>query len=104
MAKRRVAKQTKGRSLFAALLVGFVVIGAAVIYRRSIGISDAKKFRALYIELSQLEGDKTDLQRKILDAKSEKTIVPIAERRLGMHRARPEQVLYIPRSDGVQKP
>jgi hypothetical protein len=104
MAARRVAKRARGRSLFAAFLAAFVLIGAAVIYRRSLGISDAKKFRALYTELSQLEGDKTDLQRRILDAKSEKKIVPIAERRLGMHRARPEQVLYIPRGDGSSKP
>ena len=94
--RRRSGKQRRGRSIIAALLVGFVVVASAVIWRRSYGIVQGRRLADLDRELVQLEADRARLAGQIRDESSRDKLWPIAER-LGMHVPDDRQVRFIHR-------
>jgi cell division protein FtsL len=71
--------------MVAAGLVAFVVVSAAVIARRSYGHREGVELTALQRRKANLESERVRLQQQIRDASSRSVIVPLAERRLGMH-------------------
>ncbi|MHB1224553.1 MAG: FtsB/FtsL family cell division protein [Gemmatimonadaceae bacterium] len=83
MAKRRVAG--RGRSVVALLLLAFVAVSTIVIWRRSFGIAQASELRQLERQRGQLQAELTRLERDIRDASTRARLMPVAERRLGMH-------------------
>ena len=100
MAKRRVSG--RGRRTVALFLVGFVVVSSVVIWRRTAGIERARELRDLARERDELLAERARLERDIRDASSRARLVPLAERRLGMHLPADSEIVYLvrPRDDG----
>jgi cell division protein FtsL len=96
MAARRVAPR-RGRAWVALALLGFVLIGAGVIWRRAAGVAEARELRTLEQRRLQLQAERAQLESDIRDLSSRSKLVPIAERRLGMHIPSDTQVVIIPR-------
>lgn len=100
MAKRRVKR--RGRTIFAALLAGFLVVAFSVIARRSMGIAAAPALRTLDRQRVQLESERARLRGEIRDAASRERLGPIAER-LGMRLPSDRQVRILPQSAGTRE-
>ena len=96
MAKRRVAP--RGRTWVALGLLGFVLIGAGVIWRRSVGIAQAREIRTLEQRRLQLRAQRAQLTSDIREASSRSKLAPVAESRLNMHVPNDTQVVIIPRA------
>ena len=82
MAKRGLKK---GRWIVAGVLLAFVVVSAAVIARRSYGHSEGLEVTALQRRKAALQSERVRLSQQIRDGSAASVIVPLAERRLGMH-------------------
>jgi cell division protein FtsL len=95
MAKRRVA--ARRRSLFALVLVGFVLVTTGVIARRVLGVRQAGEIRTLQRRRDALIAERIRLESSIRDASSRARLQPIAEQRLNMHIPKPEQQIFLPR-------
>lgn len=85
------------RSLIAIVLVGFVLVATGVIARRVLGVSQQREIRRLRQTRDGLEADRIRLEESIRAASSRARLQPIAEQRLNMHIANPEQQVFIPR-------
>jgi cell division protein FtsL len=103
MAKRRVAGG-RTRSLIAAVLVGFVVVTTGVIARRVRGVNEQHRILDLERRREALDAERTKLEAAIRDASSRARLQPIAEQRLNMHIAKPEQQIILPRSAASATP
>lgn len=82
MAKRGLKK---GRWIVAGVLIAFVVVTAAVIARRSFGHRVGLEITALERKKAALASERVRLSQQIRDNSAASVIVPIAERKLGMH-------------------
>lgn len=98
MAKRGLKR---GRWIVAGGLIAFVVVSSAVISRRSYGHRQGLEVTALGRRLSNLESERVRLDKQIREASSASVIIPIAERRLGMHLPAESQMVVLGR--GVEK-
>ncbi|HXT18276.1 MAG TPA: hypothetical protein VN706_21775 [Gemmatimonadaceae bacterium] len=103
--KRGVAKRSAGkgsggpstRGMLALVLIGFVAVSTVVILRRVIGVKQQTEIRKLEQKRDALEADRIRLDGEIRDASSRQVLEPIAEQRLNMHIATPqEQVILAP--------
>lgn len=92
MAKRGVKR---GRWTVAGALILFVVVSAAVIARRSYGHREGVAVTALQRRKASLESERVRLGQQIRDASSRSVIVPLAERRLGMHLPSESQIVML---------
>jgi len=92
---RRVAP--RGRAWVALALLGFVLIGAGVIWRRAAGIAHARELRALEQRRLQLRAQRAQLESDIRDLSSRGKLVPVVEQRLQMHVPNDTQVVILPR-------
>lgn len=96
MAKRGVKR---GRWIVAATLIGFVLISAAVVARRSYGYRVGLEVTALQRRKANLESERVRLDQEIRNASSRARLLPIAER-LGMHMPSETQIVVLQRPDG----
>jgi len=96
MAKSGVA--LRGRSLLALILGAFVVVALSIVWRRTIGISQAEHLAALDARRVELEGERARLESDIRDASTRQTLGVTVERRLGMHIPTDRQVVILPRA------
>lgn len=94
-AKRRTRRR-RGRSIMATLLIGFVVVAFAVIWRRSYGITQARQIADLDRHLMQLEAERGRLSELIRDESSRTQLGPIVQQ-LGMRVPDDRQVRMIRR-------
>ena len=99
MAKRGLG--LRGRWLVAGILVAFVAIAAAVITRRSYGVAQASEIKTLLGRRASLESDRAQLDAAIREAASRPRLMPVVERRLGMHVPSESQVVYLRRQTRV---
>lgn len=99
MAKSRVRR--RGRSVFAALLAGFLIVAFSIIARRSMGIAATPTLRRLDRLRVQLESERVRVRGEIRDASSRERLGPVAER-LGMRVPSDRQLRILPRSQGVR--
>lgn len=86
----------RGRSIMATLLIGFVLVASAVIWRRSYGITQSRQLADLDRHLVQLEAQRERLSALIRDESSRTTLGPIVQA-LGMHVPNDPQVRMIAR-------
>jgi actin-like ATPase involved in cell morphogenesis len=93
--KRRVAPGR--RSVIAIVLVGFVLVATGVIARRVVGVRQQTDIRKLRQMRDGLVADRVRLEGAIREASSRSHLQPIAEQRLNMHIATPEQQVFISR-------
>ncbi|HEY4130441.1 MAG TPA: cell division protein FtsL [Gemmatimonadaceae bacterium] len=96
MAKKRGVRPGR-RSIIAIVLVGFVLAATGVIARRVWGVSQQREIRRLRQTRDGLDADRVKLEEAIRAASSRGRLQPIAEQRLNMHIATPEQQVFIPR-------
>ena len=96
MAKSGVA--LRGRSLLGLILGAFVVVALSIVWRRTIGISQAEHLAALEARRVELEGERARLDSDIRDASTRQTLGVTVERRLGMHIPTDRQVVILPRA------
>ena len=92
MAKRGLKR---GRWIVAGGLVAFVFVSAAVIARRSFGHREGLELTLLQRKKAALESERIRLGQQIRDGSSRNVIVPIAERRLGMHLPTESQIVML---------
>lgn len=84
--------------MIAGGLVGFVLIAAAVVARRSYGHREGTTITSLQRKQADLESERTRLGQLIREGSSRSRILPIAEQRLGMHPPLETQIVYLHRS------
>ena len=84
-------------------LLGFFLVAAGVISRRTFGISQAKALRALDRQRDAMDASRVKLEADIRDASSRARLVPIAERRLHMFVPADSQVIILPRSPTARR-
>jgi len=99
MAKRGVRR---GRWVVAGVLVGFVIVSAAVVARRSYGHREGLELTALQRRKSNLESERVRLEQEIRDASSRARLLPIAEQRLGMRMPSEAQIVVLERKPGTR--
>lgn len=87
----------RGRSTVALVLVTLVLVASAVVWRRSVGNSEARAMDRLRSERAALEARKAALQRDIRNLSSRAVLVPIAERVLGLHVAHDSEQVILSR-------
>ena len=87
----------RGRSLVALLLVGFVLVAAGVIWRRSFGVTRAREQQRMEQERAALEAERAKLEGDIRDASSRAKLARVAEERLNMHIPSDSQVILLKR-------
>lgn len=90
-------KLKKGRSVIALLLIGFVLIASAVIWRRSYSAHQSEELADLSKQRAQLEGEIAKLKSDIREASSRQKLGPIVEQNLGMHVPSDKQVVILAR-------
>ncbi len=96
MAKSGV--RLRGRSLVGLMLGAFVLIALAIVWRRTIGISQSERLAVLDAKRVTLESERARLDAEIRDASSRQTLGTAVERRLGMHVPTDKQVVILPRA------
>ena len=100
--KRRVGKGRGGRGIFVLALVGFVAVASVVILRRVVGAKQQTEIRKLQQKREALEADRIRLEGAIRDASSRQRLQPIAEQRLNMHIATPQEIVNLPAPGSVR--
>jgi cell division protein FtsL len=93
--KKRTA--TRGRSIVAVVLVGFVLVASGVIARRVLGVKWQTEIRKLQEKRAALDADRVRLEGAIRDASSRARLQPIAEQQLNMHIPTADQQVILPR-------
>ena len=87
----------RGRTIVALVLVGFVLVATGVIWRRSVGVAQARAIQRLEQQRAGLEARRAAIEREIRDATSRARLARIAEERLGMRVPSDSQVITLPR-------
>lgn len=95
MAKKRVV--SRGRSIVAVVLVGFVLVASGVIARRVLGVKWQTEIRKLQEKRAALDAERVRLEASIRDASSRARLQPIAEQKLNMHIPTADQQVILPR-------
>lgn len=94
----------KGRHWLMLWLVVFVVVLLAIAARQSAGFRTARRLGELREERTALEARRAELERQIRVASSRQVLVPLAERRLGLHEPSDSEFTLLPlpaeREDG----
>lgn len=93
---KRRTQQRRGRWIIATLLIGFVVVASAVIWRRSYGITQAREINRLDQRMVQLEAERGRLAALIRDESSLTQLGPVVQR-LGMRVPDDAHVRNLPR-------
>lgn len=88
-----------------ALILGaFVLVALAIVWRRTIGISESERLAALDAKRVELEGERARLESEIRDASARQTLGASVEHRLGMHIPTDKQVVILPRPQPDENP
>ena len=88
----------RGRWIVAGALIGFVLVSAAVVARRSYGYRVGLELTALQRRKANLESERVRLDQEIRTASSRARLLPIAER-LGMHMPSERQIVVLKRQE-----
>ena len=86
----------KGRHWLMLWLVVFVGVLLAIATRQSAGFRTARQLGDLREERTALEARRAELERQIRVASSRQVLVPLAERRLGLHEPSDSEFTLLP--------
>jgi hypothetical protein len=86
----------KGRHRLMLWLVVFVGVLLAIATRQSSGFRTARHLGELREERTALEARRAELERQIRVASSRQVLVPLAERRLGLHEPSDSEFTLLP--------
>jgi cell division protein FtsL len=93
--KAKSRRHARGRSIVGALLIGFVLVSSAVIWRRSYGFTMSRELVKIERDSTQLQGELVRLHSDIRDESSRSKLGAIVQR-LGMHVPNDKQVRILP--------
>ena len=96
-ASRAKRRAPRGRVVVAVVLVAFVCLAAAVIWRRTLGIARAREIAVLEQRRLQLVAERAQLESAVRRAASRGTIGEAAEEKLGMRVPSDTQVVILAR-------
>ena len=98
MTKRKSGQafRWRGRTAVAVALLAFVVVAAAVIWRRGYGLSKSIELQGLDRRRSQLEAQKASLERELQSLASRGGVGAVAEQQLNMRIPADSQVIVLP--------
>jgi hypothetical protein len=82
----------------ALALLGFVLVGAAVIWRRAQGHAQARALLALEQQKLQLQSQRAQLRSEIRDLVSRSSLQAVVEKRLDMHVPNDSELVILTRS------
>ena len=85
-------------------LGAFVLVALAIVWRRTIGISESEHVAALDARRVTLEGERARLESEIRDASAIGTLGAAVEHRLGMHVPTDKQVVILQRTRQDETP
>ena len=85
-------------------LGAFVLVALAIVWRRTIGISESERLAALDAKRVTLEGERARLDSEIRDASAIGTLGAAVEHRLGMHIPTDKQVVILQRTRRDENP
>jgi cell division protein FtsL len=88
----------KGRSIVALFLVGFVLVAAGVIWRRSYGSILAREQSKLEDQRAALQAERAKLKGDIRDASSRSRLAGVVTQRLDMRDPSDSMVRYVERT------
>lgn len=86
----------KGRHWLMLWLVVFVCVLLAIAARQSAGFRTARRLGELREQRTALEARRAELERQIRMASSRQVLVPLAERRLGLHEPTDSEFTLLP--------
>ena len=86
----------KGRHWLTLWLVVFVGVLLAIATRQSAGFRTARHLGELREERTALEARRAELERQIRVASSRQILVPLVERRLGLHQPSDSEFTLLP--------
>lgn len=86
----------KGRHWLMLWLVVFVCVLLAIAARQSAGFRTARRLGELREQRTALEARRAELERQIRMASSSQVLVPLAERRLGLHEPTDSEFTLLP--------
>jgi hypothetical protein len=86
----------KGRHWLMLWLVVFVAVLLAIATRQSAGFRTARHLGELREERTGLEARRAELERQIRVASSRQVLVPLVERRLGLHEPSDSEFTLLP--------
>ena len=89
-------RRWRGRSAVAVVLIAFVVVAAAVIWRRGYGLSRSIEFQDLDRRRAQLEAQKASLERQLRTLTGRGGVGAVAEQQLNMRIPTDSQVIVLP--------
>jgi cell division protein FtsL len=95
MAKRRL--KWRGRSVVAVVLLAFLVVTTAIVWRRSLGHTEALELQKLSRRIVELKAERAKLQTELVSATSRSRLGPLVEQRLGMRVPADSQSIDLPR-------
>lgn len=90
-------RQGRGRAIVALGLLLFVLVGASAVWRRSVGIAQARTLRALAARQSQLTAERAALNAAVRLAAARARVGSVAEARLGMRVPSDTQLVLVAR-------
>ena len=96
MASGKSRARLRGRTIVAVLLIGFVIVTTAVIWRRGYGVARAEEMGVLMRQRDQLRAERTSLERRIGQLTGRAELGSVAEQRLEMHVPADSQVVVLP--------
>ena len=76
-------------------LIVFLMLAAAVVWRRSTGVATAREIQRMEAESVEIRSQRATLEGDLRRARSRARVVGEAERRLGMHVATEAQTRFI---------
>lgn len=88
-------RRKRGRTIVAIVLIGFVLVASAVIWRRSYGFTQGRALTALMLRKTQLEAVRASLEDSIRDESSRTRLGPVVQA-LGMRVPLDQQVRILP--------
>lgn len=89
-------RRWRGRSAVAAALVVFVIVAAAVIWRRGYGLSHSIEYQDLDRRRTQLEAQRASLERQLRTLTGRGGVGAVAEQQLNMRIPADSQVIVLP--------
>lgn len=87
----------RGRTVVLLGLLAFVIVAVGVVWRRTIGVAQARTLRDLRETRSSLVASEAALEGAIRDASSRAQLERIAEQRLGLRIPSESLVIRLPR-------
>ncbi len=97
-AARGARRPGRGRAIVALGLALFVLVGASAVWRRSVGIAQARTLRALSARQSQLAAERAALAAAVRLAAARGRVGNVAEGRLGMRVPSDTQLVLVARA------